>query len=81
MLKLNGGISANPFLNDKILNSSKLKQFAQDNFKCYENGRKFSNKVENSVGKGEIARYEQFLLFLQCFQKTFTADTKKQGIV
>ena len=32
-------------------------------------------KVENTVGKGEIARYEQFLPFLQCFQKTFTADT------
>ena len=25
--------------------------------------------------KGEIARYEQFLLFTQCFQKTCTADT------
>ena len=23
--------------------------------------------VENTVGKGEIARYEQFLLFPQCF--------------
>ena len=31
--------------------------------------------MENTVGKGEIARYEQFLLFLQCFQKDFTADT------
>ena len=38
-----------------------------------ENGGKFSNSVENTVGKGEIARYEQFLLFPQCFQKTFTA--------
>ena len=26
-------------------------------------------KVENTVGKGEIARYEQFLLFPQCIQK------------
>ena len=25
--------------------------------------------------KGEIARYEQFLLFQQCFQKTYTSDT------
>ena len=25
--------------------------------------------VENTVRKGEIARYEQFLLFPQCFQK------------
>ena len=33
------------------------------------NGRKLSQQVENTVGKGEIARYEQFLLFPQCFQK------------
>ena len=26
---------------------------------------KFSKQVENIVGKGEIARYEQFLLFPQ----------------
>ena len=31
--------------------------------------------VENTVGKGEIARYEQFLLFPQYFEKTCTADT------
>ena len=32
------------------------------------------------MGKGEIARYEQFLLFLQCFQKTCTAHIKNQGL-
>ena len=26
-------------------------------------------RVENTVGKGEIACYKQFLLFPQCFQK------------
>ena len=36
---------------------------------------------KNTVGKGEIARYEQFLLFLQCFQKAFTADTYEPGLV
>ena len=30
--------------------------------------------MENTVGKGEIARYEQFLLFPPCFQKICTAD-------
>ena len=40
-----------------------------------ENGRKFSKWIENFVGKGKIAHYMQFLLFAQCFQKTFTADT------
>ena len=34
-----------------------------------ENGRRLSKQVENNVGKGEIARHEQFLLFPQCFQK------------
>ena len=47
----------------------KLKDFADDNFKFDENGRKLSKRIENTVGKGEIARYEQFLLFPQCFQK------------
>ena len=59
----------------QTLDCFKLKEFADDNFKLDENGRKFSKWVENTVGKGEIARYEQFLLFPQCFQKTCTADT------
>ena len=33
-----------------------------------------SDRVENIVGKGEIARYEQFLLFPQCFQKLSSAS-------
>ena len=65
----------NSLANDKILDSSKLKEFADDNIKFDENGNKFSKRVENAVGKGEIARYEQFLLFPQCFRKTCTADT------
>ena len=63
----------NLFPNDK--DSCKLKEFADDNFQFDESDRKFSKRVENTVGKGEIAHYEQFLLFPQCFQKTCTADT------
>ena len=48
--------SLNPFPNDKLLDSSKLKDFTNDNFKVVENGRKFSKGVENTMGKGEIAR-------------------------
>ena len=59
----------NPLPDDKILNRSKLKESAGNNFKFHENSRKFSKQVENTVGKGEIAHYEQFLLFSQCFQK------------
>ena len=72
---------SSPFPKRQILDSSKLKEFADDNSKFDENGRKFSKWFENTVGKGEIARYEQFLLFPQCFEKSCTADTYKPGLV
>ena len=37
--------------------------------------------VENTVGKGEIARYEQFLLYPQCFQKACFPGASKGVIV
>ena len=37
------------------LDSSKLKEFADDNFRFDENGIQFSKRVGNTVGKGEIA--------------------------
>ena len=57
-----------------VSQTSKLKEFADDNFKFNENGIKFFSGEENIVGNGEIAHYEQFFLFPQCFQKTCTAD-------
>ena len=40
----------------KKTDSSKLKQFAVDILIFDENGRKLSKQLENTVGKGEIAR-------------------------
>ena len=40
-------------------------------------GIQLSDCVENIVGKGEIARYEQFLLFPQCFEKLSVVDALK----
>ena len=57
------------------------KEFADDNFKFDENGRKLSKGVENTVGKEEIARYEQFLLFPQCFQKACLPGASEGVIV
>ena len=65
----------------QILDSSKLKEVADDNFKFDKNGRKLSGQVEKTVGKGEIARYEQFLLFPQCFQKACFPGASKEVIV
>ena len=63
-----------PVLNNKFQTVPK-RQCADDNIQFNENGVKNSKRIENTMGKGEIARYEQFLLFPQCFQKTCTADT------
>ena len=46
-----------------------------------ENARKLSKQVENTVGKGKIARNEQFLLFPQCFQKACFPGASKGVIV
>ena len=68
-------LNSKPFPKRQILDPSKLKEFADDNSNVDENGKKLSKRVENTVGKGEIAHYEQFLLFPRCFQKTCTVDT------
>ena len=59
-----------------MLDLPKLKEFADDNFRFDENGGKFSEIIENDVGKGEIARYEQLLLFPQSFQKKTRGSDK-----
>ena len=82
---IQSGVACNmipsPITRRQILDSSKLKEFADDNFKFDENGRKLSKRVENTVGKGEIARYEQFLLFQWCFQKACFPGASKGVIV
>ena len=65
----------------QILDSFKLKKFADDNFKFDKNGRKLSKREENTVGKGEIAHYEQFLLFPLCFQMACFPGAAKGVIV
>ena len=45
--------------------------------KIWTNGAQLSDRVENIVGKGQIARYEQFLLFPQCFQKLSVLDASE----
>ena len=58
-----------------------MKDFVDDNFKFDENSRKLFKPVENTVEKGKIARYEQFLLFPQCFHKAYFTGASKGVIV
>ena len=45
--------------------------------KIETNGVQLSDCIENIVGKEEIASYEQFLHFPQCFQKLSVVDVSK----
>ena len=69
-----------PFPKGQILDTSKLKEFTDDTFRFDGNGRKFSKLVENNVGKGEVAGFEQFS-FSHCVSKRLVLQTcKNQGL-
>ena len=64
----------------QILDSSKLKEFTDDNIKFNDNGDRSPKGIENTMGRGEIARYEQLLLFPQCFQRLVLQACKNKGL-
>ena len=68
-----GSLYYQPFPKCQILDSSKRKEFAGNNFKFDENSKTFSEQVENTVGKGAISPF-----YPQCFQRLQTR--KIQGL-
>ena len=58
-----------------------MKEMVNNILKFDENGGMFVKGVENTVGKEEIARYEQFLHFSKGFQKDFHCRQVKPGFV
>ena len=71
----------NSLPNNKILDVTKLKAFADDKINIAQVKISIFDKVENIVGKGENAGYQHFLLFPQCFQKASFLGSLKVGIV
>ena len=69
----------NSLQNDKILDLSKWKAFA-NKINLTEKLKFVVGRVEN-VEKGENAGYQHFLLFSQCFQKTSFSRLLKAVIV
>ena len=59
----------NSLPNNKILDWTKLKAFADDKLDIAKTMTSVYDRVENIVGKGENASYQHFLLFSRCFQK------------
>ena len=60
------------------MDSSKLKQFADGNFKFDKNGSKFFKQVENTVGKGEIM--SNFYFSHSVFKRGLLPTFKNQGL-
>ena len=69
--------SFNPLPDTPILGSSNSAANENMMSKIWTNEVQLSGSVENIVGKEEIARYEQFLLFPQCFQKLSLVEASK----
>ena len=67
-----------PFPNNKFY-SSKLKEIEDDNFSFDENGRKLFKLAGNTMGKGKIASYTQFLLFPRVFKKLVLQTPKTRA--
>ena len=65
----------------QILDSSKLKGFTDDNFKFDEKWQRAIQTGRKHCGKRRTARYKQFLLFPQCFQKACFPGASKGIIV
>ena len=71
----------NSLPNDKLLDWSKLKVFADDKSNLVEKLKFVLGTEENIVGKGENAVYQRFLLIPQCFHKASILGSLKVGIV
>ena len=71
----------NSLPNDKILDWSKLKVFADNKIKVLKMMIFVFDRVENTVGKGENVGYQHFLLFPQCFQRAFYPGSLNTRIV
>ena len=70
----------NSIPNDKILDLSKSKSFADDIINITEMIISISDSVENIVGKEENAGYQHFLFFPR-FQKPSLSGSLKFGFV
>ena len=64
------GIMFNSLPNDKILDWSKFKAFADAKIDLTQYLNFALGRVENILGKGENAGYQHFFLFPKCFQES-----------
>ena len=70
MICLFSTLSVKSLPNDNTLDMTKLKAFADDNLNIAIMTISLLDRIENTVGKGENADYQHFLLF-PVFYKAF----------
>ena len=70
----------NPFPNDKFWTLPKLKDFADNNFRFDENGRKLSKRVENTVEKEKLLVTSNFSFSHSVFKRHVLQIRKNQGL-
>ena len=69
--------ASNSSPNDKTLDWSKMKAFADDKMNLNENLKCVLGRIENIVAKGEKAGYQHFSPFLTMFSKAFSLSVVK----
>ena len=70
-----------PLPNNKTLDMTKLKAFADDKSNFAKKTISLCDRVENTLGKEENAGYQHFLLFPQCFPKPSSIGLLKVRIM
>ena len=75
--RLLGLYYVNPFPHDKILDKTKLKAFVDDKLNVTNLTISVFDRVENIVGKGEIARVSNFSFSHNVFKRLLFQPRKK----
>ena len=68
-----------PFPKRQILDSSNLKGLQTTILSSIKMAESSPKRLKNTVGEGENARYEQFLLFPQCFEDLYEEHVKTRA--
>ena len=80
MIKTYTQWSLSPFPKRQILDSSKLKEFAGENFKFDENEGKSFKRIENTVGKEKLLVTSNFSFSHSAFKRLVLQTRKNQGL-
>ena len=70
-------LKVSPITIQQILDSSKLNEFADDNFRFDENGRMLSKRVENTVGKEKLLVTSNFSFSYSVFKRLVSQGRQK----